>query len=123
MIMIQNQRMSLELGQFLTKWIESFNILINWSFIVFIIKIIWKTNELTSQWANEHGRSDWLICLIVEKHSHTAEYIQSVEENTKVAAVVVVEDNMKAAVVVVEDNMTVVVVVVVVVEEDTLAER
>ena len=122
MIMIQNQRMSLELGQFLTKWIESFNISINWSFIVFIIKIIWKTNELTSQWTNEHGRSDWLICLIVEKHSHTAEYIQSVEENTKVAAAVVVEDNMKAAVVVVEDNMTVVVVVVVV-EEDTLAER
>ena len=64
-----------------------------------------------------------MICLIVEKHSHTAEYIQSVEENTKVAAVVVVEDNMKAAVVVVEDNMKAAVVVVVVVEEDTLAER
>ena len=120
MIMIQNQRMSLELGQFLTKWIESFNISINWSFIVFIIKIIWKTNELTSQWTNEHGRSDWLICLIVEKHSHTAEYIQSVEENTKVAAAaaVVVEDNMKAAVVVVEEYTKVVAV-----EEDTLAER
>lgn len=63
-----------------------------------------------------------LICLIVEKHSHTEEYIQFVEDNTKAAAVVV-EDNMKAVVVVVvvEDNMTVAVVVVVV--ENILAER
>ena len=53
-----------------------------------------------------------MICLIVEKHSHTEEYIQFVEEYTKV----VVEDNM--TVVVVEDNMTAVVVVVVAAVEE-----